>query len=168
MSLNPNTINQSSYVYSICAYLVLSVSSSSWCLGRDCDCGIPWTFLLPFLTSHVNWSSSTQTFHMKFQDFFFYLFSLKNKWRECHLLQVCQICLRVSLVYLALIYLQVHHQKQQIAIRYQLNHICHYLSYVLIMLISCFFLFHRITKTCLFKYTENFTTKKWKFSDKKF
>ena len=23
-----------------------------------------------------------------------------------------------------------------------------------------------ITKTCLFKYTENFTTKKWKFSDK--
>ena len=25
-----------------------------------------------------------------------------------------------------------------------------------------------ITKTCLFKYTENFTTKKWKFSDEKF
>ena len=25
-----------------------------------------------------------------------------------------------------------------------------------------------ITKTCLFKYTENFTTKKWNFSDKKF
>ena len=25
-----------------------------------------------------------------------------------------------------------------------------------------------ITKTCLFKYTENFTTKKWKYSDKKF
>ena len=25
-----------------------------------------------------------------------------------------------------------------------------------------------ITKTCLFKYTENFTTKKWKFSDKNF
>ena len=24
-----------------------------------------------------------------------------------------------------------------------------------------------ITKTCLFKYNENFTTKKWKFSDKK-
>ena len=24
-----------------------------------------------------------------------------------------------------------------------------------------------ITETCLFKYTENFTTKKWKFSDKK-
>ena len=25
-----------------------------------------------------------------------------------------------------------------------------------------------ITKTCLFKYIENFTTKKWKFSDKTF
>ena len=30
---------------------VLSVSSSFWCLGRPaaCDCGTPWTFLLPFL-----------------------------------------------------------------------------------------------------------------------
>ena len=30
--------------------VVLSVSSSSWCLGRAavCDCGTPWTFLLPF------------------------------------------------------------------------------------------------------------------------
>ena len=39
-----------SYVCSICACLVLSVSLSSWCLGRAavCDCGIPWTFLLPF------------------------------------------------------------------------------------------------------------------------
>ena len=36
-----------SYVCSICACLVLSVSSSSWCLGRAavCDCGTPWTFL---------------------------------------------------------------------------------------------------------------------------
>ena len=36
---------------SICACLVLSVSSSSWCLGwaAACDCGIPWTFILPFL-----------------------------------------------------------------------------------------------------------------------
>ena len=35
---------------SLCACLVLSVSSSSWCLARAvvCDCGIPWTFLLPF------------------------------------------------------------------------------------------------------------------------
>ena len=34
----------------ICACLVLSVSSSSWCLGRAavCDCGTPWTFLLLF------------------------------------------------------------------------------------------------------------------------
>ena len=33
---------------SICACLVLSVSSSSGCLGRAavCDCGTPWTFLL--------------------------------------------------------------------------------------------------------------------------
>ena len=33
------------------ACLDLSVSSSSWGLGRDavCDCGTPWTFLLPFL-----------------------------------------------------------------------------------------------------------------------
>ena len=38
------------YVCSICACLVLSVSSSSWCLGGAavCDCGTPWTFLLPF------------------------------------------------------------------------------------------------------------------------
>ena len=30
--------------------LDLSVSSFSWCLGRAavCDCGTPWTFLLPF------------------------------------------------------------------------------------------------------------------------
>ena len=40
-----------SYVCSICACLDLSVSSSSWCLGRAavCDCGTPWTFLLPFV-----------------------------------------------------------------------------------------------------------------------
>ena len=39
-----------SYVCSICACLVLSVSTSFWCLGRAaaCDCGTPWTFLLPF------------------------------------------------------------------------------------------------------------------------
>ena len=35
-----------SYVCSICACLVLSGSSSSWCLGRAAvrDCGAPWTF----------------------------------------------------------------------------------------------------------------------------
>ena len=40
-----------SYVCSICACLVLSVFSSSWCLGwaAACDCGTPWTFLLHFL-----------------------------------------------------------------------------------------------------------------------
>ena len=33
-----------------CACLDLSVSSSSWGLGwaAFCDCGTPWTFLLPF------------------------------------------------------------------------------------------------------------------------
>ena len=48
-----------SYVCSICACLVLSVSSSSWCLGRAavCDCGTPWTFLLtPFLYPPLNLS----------------------------------------------------------------------------------------------------------------
>ena len=39
-----------SFVCSICACLDLSVSSSSWCLGRAAvfDCGTPWSFLLPF------------------------------------------------------------------------------------------------------------------------
>ena len=39
-----------SYVCSICTCLVLSVSSSSSCLGwaAACDYGTPWTFLLPF------------------------------------------------------------------------------------------------------------------------
>ena len=35
----------------VCTCLDLSDSSSSWGLGRAavCDCGTPWTFLLPFL-----------------------------------------------------------------------------------------------------------------------
>ena len=39
------------YVCSVCACLDLSVSSSSWGLGKAaiCNCGTPWTFLLPFL-----------------------------------------------------------------------------------------------------------------------
>ena len=39
-----------SCVCSVCACLDLSVSTSSWCLGRAavCDCGTSWTFLLPF------------------------------------------------------------------------------------------------------------------------
>ena len=38
-----------SYVCSSCTCLVLSVSLFSWYLGRAaaCDCGTPWTFLLP-------------------------------------------------------------------------------------------------------------------------
>ena len=51
-SLGEERANLSAYLTfcSICAYLVLSVSSSSWCLGKAAvsDCGTPWTFLLPF------------------------------------------------------------------------------------------------------------------------
>ena len=38
------------------ASLVLLVSPSSWCLGRAavCDCGIPWTFLLPLFIKCLN------------------------------------------------------------------------------------------------------------------
>ena len=40
----------------------LSVSPSSWCLGRvaDCDCGTPWFFLLPFYRA-IETSFSTPT-----------------------------------------------------------------------------------------------------------
>ena len=40
------------FLLPFCACLDLSVSSSSWGLGRAavCDCGIPWTFLLPFFS----------------------------------------------------------------------------------------------------------------------
>ena len=42
-----------SYVCLLCACLVLSVASSSWCLegAAVCDCGAPLAFLLPFLRS---------------------------------------------------------------------------------------------------------------------
>ena len=47
-SLGEQIANLSAFTYvcSIYACLVLSVSSSSWCLGRAavCNCGIPWTF----------------------------------------------------------------------------------------------------------------------------
>ena len=35
--------------------LVLSVSSSTWCLGRAavCNCGTPWSFLLSFLAKLI-------------------------------------------------------------------------------------------------------------------
>ena len=51
---------------------------------------------------------------------------------------------------------------------------CYSLSEYIILCIPRPYMLHGssyyiyITKTCLFKYTENFTTKKWKFSDKKF
>ena len=40
-------------VFRICACLGLSVSSTSWCLGRAavCDCGTPWSFLLDLIVS---------------------------------------------------------------------------------------------------------------------
>ena len=43
--------------FSICACLDLSVSSASWFLRRTavCDCGIPWTFLLPFSFMDNDW-----------------------------------------------------------------------------------------------------------------
>ena len=46
-----------SYVCSVCACLDLSVFSSSWGLERAvvCDCGTPWTFLLPFF-SRIFWT----------------------------------------------------------------------------------------------------------------
>ena len=35
--------------------LLFGVSSTSWCLGTAavCDCGTPWTFLLPFFACHA-------------------------------------------------------------------------------------------------------------------
>ena len=51
-SLGEERANLSAFrtFFSICACLVLSVSSSSWCLGRAaaCDCGTPWTFSYHF------------------------------------------------------------------------------------------------------------------------
>ena len=48
------------------ACLDLSVSSSSWGLGRaavcDCDCGTPWTFLLPFYYN-INASNNNASLH---------------------------------------------------------------------------------------------------------
>ena len=48
-SLGEERVNLSAF-RTFCACLDLSVSSSSWGLGRAavCDCGTPWTFLLPF------------------------------------------------------------------------------------------------------------------------
>ena len=47
--------------------------SSSWCLGRAaaCDCGTPWTFLLPFIFSSLSLS-------LFFFFFFFFFFALSS------------------------------------------------------------------------------------------
>ena len=44
-----------SWISSFYADFVFNEDSSSWCLGRaaDCDCGTPWTFLLPFLVIYA-------------------------------------------------------------------------------------------------------------------
>ena len=54
-SLGEVRANLSAFRTLVCACLDLSVSSSSWGLGRAavCDCGTPWTFLLPFFFSNV-------------------------------------------------------------------------------------------------------------------
>ena len=67
-SLGEERANLSAFrtlICSICACLFLLISSSSWCLGRAavCDCGTPWTFLLPF--------------------FFFFFFEFKLKQEKC-------------------------------------------------------------------------------------
>ena len=46
--------------------------------------------------------------------------------------------------------------------------VCDYLDNFRVCHCSGSILLFTITKTCLFKHTENFTTKKWKFADKKF
>ena len=53
--LGKRELNLVLFVCSICACLDLSVSSSSWGLRRAavCDCGTPWTFLLPLFLHHT-------------------------------------------------------------------------------------------------------------------
>ena len=61
---------------------VLSVSCSSLCLGwaAACDCGTPWTFLLPFCLVHDIdprwglWSKARTSMKCFFLFFFFYYF----------------------------------------------------------------------------------------------
>ena len=69
-----------SNVCSICACLILSVSSSSWCLGRAavCDCGTPLTFLLPFLVLFI------RLFDLRLFGFVCFL-SLLVSWKGCGL-----------------------------------------------------------------------------------
>ena len=67
-----------SYVCSVCACLDSSVSSSSWGLGRAavCDCGTPWTFLLPFFHA-VQWQTM-QAFIKRL--YLTYVFTLLEKY----------------------------------------------------------------------------------------
>ena len=62
-----------SYVSSVCACLNLSVPSSSWGLGRAavCDCGTPWTFLLPFLVYKLRKIYACNDFSTQFRKSFF-------------------------------------------------------------------------------------------------
>ena len=50
-----------------CVCLVLSVSSSSSCLGSAavCDCGTPWTFLLPFFNRNVRYDNISSKFNFQ-------------------------------------------------------------------------------------------------------
>ena len=52
----------------------LSVSSFSWCLGRAavCDCGTPWTFLLPFFAFYGHLHYFVFAFFLWFHCFPFY------------------------------------------------------------------------------------------------
>ena len=51
--------------------LDLSVSSSSWGLGRAavCDCGTPWTFLLPFSVDVLLFGKSTVSYENNIKNF---------------------------------------------------------------------------------------------------
>ena len=60
-------------VCSVCACLDLSVSSSSWGLGRAavCDCGTPWTFILPFFfAANPSNPAFEVTFPPQFQEYY--------------------------------------------------------------------------------------------------
>ena len=76
-----------SCVCSVCACLGLSVSSSSWGLGKAavCDCGTPWTFFLPFfnytteILVHVHCdSTSICTCFNKISFFFSFVYQIRR------------------------------------------------------------------------------------------
>ena len=49
------------------ACLDLLISSSLWCLGRAavCDCGTPWTFLLPFFFFKIYFQDGNYGSHLR-------------------------------------------------------------------------------------------------------